>query len=200
MREGEKTYQIKDGVKLPLSSNDLNPEEVYRLLDKDKREPKLKYNKVKLYPSCNGGLLSCQYYIKILVETNTLFSTNEEMSIPIDFYSPFNEENEINNENINININNNSINNNIKNESINNNIKNKEEKKINEENIDKDKSKQKDDIKDKENDLEEGNLNINQQKFYNDFNAKHKEEDKSNNNNEEDEVNFEGFHILPRDD
>ena len=89
LREGEKTYHIEDGIKLPLSSNDLNPEEVYKILDKDKREPNLKFNNIKLYPSCNGGLLSCLYYITIVIETNTLFSTNEEIIIPIDFYSPF---------------------------------------------------------------------------------------------------------------
>ena len=89
LKEGEKTYHIEDGIKLPLSSNDLNPEEVYKILDKDKREPKLKFNNIKLYPSCNGGLLSCLYYITIVIETNTLFSTNEEIIIPIDFYSPF---------------------------------------------------------------------------------------------------------------
>ena len=89
LREGEKTYHIEDGIKLPLSSNDLNPEEVYKILDKDKRESNLKFNNIKLYPSCNGGLLSCLYYITIVIETNTLFSTNEEIIIPIDFYSPF---------------------------------------------------------------------------------------------------------------
>ena len=89
LREGEKTYHIEDGIKLPLSSNDLNPEEVYKILDKDKREPNLKFNNIKLYPSCNGGLLTCLYYITIVIETNTLFSTNEEIIIPIDFYSPF---------------------------------------------------------------------------------------------------------------
>ena len=58
--------------------------------DNDKSISKLKSYSVKLFPSCEGGLLSCHYSIKILVETNTLFSTNEEMNIPIDFYSPFN--------------------------------------------------------------------------------------------------------------
>ena len=54
----------------------------------------------------------------------------------------------------------------------------------------------------KEEQMEEENLNINQQIFYNDFNAKHKEEDKSNKKNnkeEDDDDNFEGVHILPRD-
>ena len=83
-------YHVEDGIKLPLSSNDLNPEAVYRMLDNDKSISKLKSYSVKLFPSCEGGLLSCHYSIKILVETNTLFSTNEEMNIPIDFYSPFN--------------------------------------------------------------------------------------------------------------
>ena len=45
---------------------------------------------IKLYPSCYGGLLSCEYYIKIKFEMDTLFSTDSTFSISVDFYEPFN--------------------------------------------------------------------------------------------------------------
>lgn len=107
LREGEITYHIEDGIKLPISSN-LNPEIVYQLLDKNKDKGMKKFQNIKLFPSCSGGLLSCNYFLKIIIETNTLFSTNEEMIIPVDFYSSSNnnkEDNEKNNKiNMNLNI------------------------------------------------------------------------------------------------
>ena len=108
LREGEITYHIEDGIKLPISSNNLNPEIVYQLLDKNKDQGMKKFQNIKLFPSCSGGLLSCNYFVKIIIETNTLFSTNEEMIIPVDFYSSSNnnkEDNEKNNKiNMNLNI------------------------------------------------------------------------------------------------
>lgn len=108
LREGEITYHIEDGIKLPISSNNLNPEIVYQLLDKNKDQGMKKFQNIKLFPSCSGGLLSCNYFLKIIIETNTLFSTNEEMIIPVDFYSSSNnnkEDNEKNNKiNMNLNI------------------------------------------------------------------------------------------------
>ena len=176
LREGEKMHHIEDGIKLPISSNDLNPEEVYKLLDKDKREPELKFNNIKLYPSCEGGLLSCQYYIKIILETDTLFSTNITLKIPIDFYSPYVPYEKKNSSNINKEINNN-------------------EREENEE-------RHEDETK---NDLED-NLNINnQQVYHNEFNSDKERNDyeindKNNKNNIRDERyndNSEGFEILP---
>ena len=176
LREGEKMHHIEDGIKLPISSNDLNPEEVYKLLDKDKREPELKFNNIKLYPSCKGGLLSCQYYIKIILETDTLFSTNISLKIPIDFYSPYVPYEKKNSSNINKEINNN-------------------EREENEE-------RHEDETK---NDLED-NLNINnQQVYHNEFNSDKERNDyeindKNNKNNIRDERyndNSEGFEILP---
>ena len=172
LREGEKTYHIEDGIKLPLSSNDLNPEEVYKILDKDKREPNLKFNNIKLYPSCNGGLLSCLYYITIVIETNTLFSTNEEIIIPIDFYSPFIPYEKERNIKINISK---SFNKKLDNKII---------------------------LKKKEDNLEENiNININQLIFSGDF-GKKKEGKKSIeiNKNKNDNDNSEGFEILPDDE
>jgi len=110
LKEGLISYQIEDDIKIPKSGIDLNPEEVYKLLDKDKNPITEKFENVRLYPSCSGGLLSCQYNIKIIIETNTLFSANEEIIIPIDFYSPFNNKDDNNNKNeININTNNEEI-------------------------------------------------------------------------------------------
>ena len=104
LREGEITYHIEDGIKLPISSN-LNPEIVYQLLDKNKDQGMKKFQNIKLFPSCSGGLLSCNYFVKIIIETNTLFSTNEEMIIPVDFYSSSNNNKEDNEKNSKINMN-----------------------------------------------------------------------------------------------
>ena len=68
---------------------ELNPKEVYKILDKDNRKYSEKFN-VKLFPSCYGGLLSCEYYMKVIIEMNSWFSSNEQIIIPLDFYEPFN--------------------------------------------------------------------------------------------------------------
>ena len=171
LKEGEAMYHVEDGIKLPLSSNDLNPEEVYKKLDNDKRQGNIKFENIKLYPSCSGGLLSCQYFIKVLIETNTLFSTNEEIKIPVDFYSPFNNNDDVGSSFNNVNINQNENNKNIK-----------EEK--NDENID--------------NEIDiDSNLNINQQVFVNETKStkvEKKNENKKNSNNIDD------FQILPDND
>lgn len=120
LREGEITYHIEDGIKLPISSN-LNPEIVYQLLDKNKDQGMKKFQNIKLFPSCSGGLLSCNYFLKIIIETNTLFSTNEEMIIPVDFYSSSNNNKEDNEKNSKINMNLNIEENNDGNLNINNN-------------------------------------------------------------------------------
>ena len=99
LREGLTAYKIEDDIIIPKSGMDLNPEEVYKLLDKDKQPGIEKFENIKLFPSCSGGLLSCQYNIKIVIETNTSFSSNEEIIIPVDFYSPFNDKDNIENEN-----------------------------------------------------------------------------------------------------
>ena len=197
MIEGEKRYHIEDGIKLPISSNDSNPEEVYKILDKDKREDKLKFSNIKLYPSCIGGLLSCQYYIKILIETNTLFSTNEYTIIPIDFYSPFikeKEEEKLMSKSINI--------------KFSKSFKLKSGEKIFGEKINMDKLEPKDNLKDNE-DIIEKYFKIKKENFFNkDFDSnqeKEKKEEKSEpkdkedkKNDEDDDNNFEGFEILPK--
>ena len=104
LSEGLSKYEIEDDIKIPRASNNLVPEKVYEILDKNKIPGSINYENIKLFPTCTGGLLSCAYFLKIIVETNTVFSTNEEIIIPIDFYSPFeggdnNDDNEDNIEN-----------------------------------------------------------------------------------------------------
>ena len=87
--EEEKIFHIEEVIKLPNSPVELNPKEVYKILDKDNRKYSEKFN-VKLFPSCYGGLLSCEYYMKVIIEMNSWFSSNEQIIIPLDFYEPFN--------------------------------------------------------------------------------------------------------------
>ena len=97
LNEGLTKYEIEDDIKFPKSSNNFVPEKVYEILDKNKIPGSLNFENIKLYPTCTGGLLSCSYFLKIIIETSTVFSANEEIIIPIDFYSPFEEDD--NNEN-----------------------------------------------------------------------------------------------------
>lgn len=90
LAEGEKIYHLEDNIKLPVFPVELNPKEVYLILDNDKREYKEKFKNIKLFPSCYGGLLSCEYYLNIIFEMDTWFSTNEKIIIPLDLYERFN--------------------------------------------------------------------------------------------------------------
>ena len=89
----------------------MNPKEVYNYLDNDKRKHNDKFKDIKLFPTCYGGLISCEYYIKITFEMDSLFSSNEQIKIPIDFYEPFNIIDNKTNLNYNENIKNNNYNN-----------------------------------------------------------------------------------------
>ena len=84
--KGQKKHHIEDVIQL---KPEVNPKDTYKLLDTDKRKYSEKYNGVKLSPSCYGGLLSCEYYIKLVLEMDTMLSTDEDIRIPIDLYEPF---------------------------------------------------------------------------------------------------------------
>ena len=73
---------MEDIIQLPKN----NPGNLYKKLDLDNRKYSQKFNNINLYPSCYDGLISCEYFLRVLLETNTLFSTNEYEDIPIDFY------------------------------------------------------------------------------------------------------------------
>ena len=85
-RKGDKRFHIEDVIQL---KPEYNPKQAYNLLDSDHRKYSEKYNNVRISPTCYGGLLSCDYYIKLVVEMDSLLSTDEDLRIPIDLYEPF---------------------------------------------------------------------------------------------------------------
>ena len=86
LTKGLKKHHVKDTIQL---KPEVNPNNIYKLLDTDKRKYSEKYNGVKLSPTCYGGLLNCEYYIKMVLEMDSMLSTNEDFRIPIDLYEPF---------------------------------------------------------------------------------------------------------------
>ena len=87
LKKGESKYHVEDTFKFPNNPKEINPSQIYLLLDNNKKN---EIKKFRLYPSCYGGLLSCEYFIKIKFEMDTLFSTDVSISIPIDFYESLN--------------------------------------------------------------------------------------------------------------
>ena len=84
----QNNYHLNDLLKLNVNT----PSKIYQQLENDNRIYSEKYKDIELYPSCYDGLITCEYFIKVRFETDTIFSI-----IPIDFY----EKNDNNNNNIN---------------------------------------------------------------------------------------------------
>jgi hypothetical protein len=80
--EDRKEYYLEDIIQMPKN----NPGNIYKKLDLDNRKYSQKFKNINLYPSCYDGLISCEYFLRVMLETDTLFSTNEYEDIPIDFY------------------------------------------------------------------------------------------------------------------
>ena len=99
LMKGEQMYHLDDIISLPDS--ELNPKKNYKILDEDNRKHDEKFKNYKLFPSCYGGLLSCEYYIKFIFEIDSFFSSNEEFDLPLDFYEPFNMGNNLNTQSFN---------------------------------------------------------------------------------------------------
>ena len=89
-----KKYHIEDIIQLPKKDN---PHDIYKQLDLDERIYSEKFKNVTLLPACYNGLISCEYHIKMLLETDTLFCTNEFTTLQIDLY----EDNKNSNQNEN---------------------------------------------------------------------------------------------------
>ena len=84
--KNEKKIHIEDIVAIEPEKN---PKNIYKKLDGDNRKVSEKYNGINLFPTCYGGLLNVEYYIKMEIEMDTMWSTTEEFVIPIDFFEPF---------------------------------------------------------------------------------------------------------------
>ena len=85
---------IKDKIEIDV---DKNPKNIYYKLDNDNNKVSQKFNGIHIYPTCVGGLLSVEYFIKMEIIMDTFWSTKEEFIIPIDLFEPFAEERFMNN-------------------------------------------------------------------------------------------------------
>ena len=97
LTKGEKIYSIDDIIKIPSTSD--NPSIAYKKLDSDQRALTENFENFLLYPTCYGGKLSCEYVIRVMIEIDSLFSTNEFLEIPLDFYEPQNNNSDSSNNN-----------------------------------------------------------------------------------------------------
>ena len=130
--KGQPKYLVKDYIQFPII-DDFYPIKLYDILDRDPFYLDKNKKKILLAPACIGGLLSVDYFIVVEFKIDSIFSKDESFRMPIDFYVPYNiQQNEkVNNPTLNqpynynqgkIDTNNkkNITNNNIKNENINN--------------------------------------------------------------------------------
>ena len=90
----KKKFHIEDIFLIPKN---YNPHAIYKQLDLDERIYSEKFKNITLLPACYKGLISIEYYIKMTLQTDTLFSTNEFTTIKIDLY----EDNKTDNQNEN---------------------------------------------------------------------------------------------------
>ena len=61
--KGRPKYLIQDNIKFPLLA-DFNPLQIYKNLDQEHTSPE-KFKKIHLAPSCRGGLLSVDYFLRV---------------------------------------------------------------------------------------------------------------------------------------
>ena len=85
---------IKDKIEIDVNKN---PKNIYYKLDNDNNKGSQKFSGISLYPTCFGGLLSVEYFIKMEIMMDSILSTKEEFIIPIDLFEPFAEEPFMNN-------------------------------------------------------------------------------------------------------
>ena len=96
LTEDKKIYLLQDEITLPKE----NPSQIYKALDLDQRCYSEKFKNVGLYSPCYGGLITCKYFMRVQLETNTLMTQDEYFSMEIEFYEK-EENNTENNQNNN---------------------------------------------------------------------------------------------------
>ena len=89
LKKGENMYHIEEIIQIPTLPIDLNTKETYIVLDNDKRKYSEKFKNILLFPTCYGGLLTCEYNLNIIFEMDSWFTSNEKAIIPLDIYEPF---------------------------------------------------------------------------------------------------------------
>ena len=96
--KGRPKYLIQDNIKFPLLA-DFNPLQIYKNLDQEHTSPE-KFKKIHLAPSCRGGLLSVDYFLRVELNFDSILSSDEKIRMPLDFYIPY-DINQQKNKNIN---------------------------------------------------------------------------------------------------
>ena len=90
-------YNIKSSLTFPRTldfDKYVYPPLVYKTIDKEGpfTEKCTKFQDLcHIYPSCRGGLIAIEYFIKIKITFDTSLTSDELFYIPIDFYSKFEE-------------------------------------------------------------------------------------------------------------
>ena len=123
----EKKDNYKDNIVIVPKNDDFcfEPEIFYSIIEANYL--KLNFPEINLFPFCSGGLINCLYLINVKIYFDSLATTDETISIPIELYFDNNKDNinkneiKINNpykeifkdkdDDINVNLNINSINN-----------------------------------------------------------------------------------------
>ena len=62
----------------------------------------INFGGIRFSPTCKGGLLSVQYYLKIKFKIDSIFSKDEKIKIQLDLYTPNNHNKNDNNSNLNL--------------------------------------------------------------------------------------------------
>ena len=78
--KGQPKYLIKDNIQFPLLA-DFNPIQIYKQLDSMTQIDEKVTKKIHLAPSCFGGLLSIEYFLKIEFNIDSILSTDEKMKM-----------------------------------------------------------------------------------------------------------------------
>ena len=97
LEKGKPNYLIKDNINFPERYNLITD---YNNIDKMERKS-IVLNSILLSPTCTGGLLSVEYYLKVKFIISSKLSRDEKIKIPLDFYVPYNHNKNENNSNVN---------------------------------------------------------------------------------------------------
>ena len=82
--KGQQKYLINENIQFPLLS-EFNPIQIYTQLDGLSQIDEKLTKKIHLAPSCIGGLLSVDYFLRVTFNIDSILSTDEKMKMKIDF-------------------------------------------------------------------------------------------------------------------
>ena len=88
LEKGLTNYNVFNSINFPTKS-DVYPPNLYEEFEKhglyEVNDKKIKESYYKLYPGCRTGLLTVEYYLKIKLHFDSLFTFDESIDIPLYF-------------------------------------------------------------------------------------------------------------------